>query len=130
MDFSHHFSASATVASRQGVKLGLLVRAEGHADPHGLYTPISLSLSLSLSFLADTLPALLWDVDGCNAAAGLLQTEGFPETVFTETEVWDIGHHGARLRVTDVTGNGVDTDAAGNAIPISYECNMVSKSTL
>ena len=46
-------------------------------------------------------------------------------TEFTEAEVWDIGHHGARLRVTDVTGNGVDTDANGNSIPISYECNMV-----
>ena len=41
----------------------------------------------------------------------------------------DIGHHGARLRVTDVTGNGVDMDANGNAIPISYECNITGMST-
>ena len=53
-----------------------------------------------------------------------LDTAGFPETVFTEAEVWDIGHGGARLRVTDVTGNGVDTDANGNAVPITYYCNM------
>ena len=73
--------------------------------------------------ITDTMAAFSWDVDGCNAAA-TLQSGGFPETIFTETEVWDIGHHGARLRVTDVTGNGVDTDANGNAVPISYECNV------
>ena len=54
-----------------------------------------------------------WDDDGCNAANNMLGIPGFPDTMFSETEVWqDRGHHGARIHVVSQNTG------------LSYYCNI------